>query len=92
MSKQAFDFTVDFIVDRLSCKGTFRILKTRLPECDPGVEVKLSKWCEALVRKIIEERIPGRFNRITPRVIKRKMSDGTTVAPNIESRETDENH
>jgi hypothetical protein len=61
-------------VDRLSFKGSFQILKTRLPECDPGDEVKLSKWYDALIWEISEERIPKRRNRINPRVIKRKMS------------------
>ncbi len=61
-------------VDRLSFKGSFQILKTRLPECDGGSEASLIQWYEAVIWEISRERIPPRRNRINPRVIKRKMS------------------
>lgn len=61
-------------VDRLSFKGSFQILKTRLPECDARSEVTFGQWYEALIWEISREKIPPRRNRINPRVIKRKMS------------------
>jgi len=62
-------------VDRLSFKGCFQILKTRLPEFHPRDEmVNLQTWAEALVWEMSQETIPRRRNRINPRVIKRKMS------------------
>lgn len=61
-------------VDRLSFKGSFQIIKTRLPECDPSDEAKFTKWYLAVVWEIGHERNPPRRNRINPRVIKRKMS------------------
>ena len=72
MLEAATEANID--VDRLSFKGSFQILKTRLPECDPGNEVKFSQWFAAVVWEISCERIPARRNRINPRVIKRKMS------------------
>lgn len=68
-------------VDRLSFKGSFQILKTRLPECDPTDEVKLSNWYAAVLWEISRERIPPRRNRINPRVIKRKMSHWKKCRP-----------
>lgn len=61
-------------VDRLSFKGSFQILKTRLPECDSSNPTGFSEWYAAVVWEISRERIPPRRNRINPRVIKRKMS------------------
>lgn len=61
-------------VDRLSFKGCFQILQTRLPECDAANPQKLTSWYEAVVWEMSEERIPERRNRINPRVIKRKIS------------------
>jgi hypothetical protein len=61
-------------VDRLSFKGCFQILKTRLPECDPQTESSFADWFEAVLWEISCETIPVRRNRINPRVIKRKMS------------------
>ena len=61
-------------VDRLSFKGSFQILKTRLPECDSSNQDKVSEWYAAVVWEIAQERIPPRRNRVNPRVIKRKMS------------------
>ena len=61
-------------VDRLSFKGCFQILKTRLPECDPSTETSFQTWYDAVVWELSSEQIPARRNRINPRVIKRKMS------------------
>jgi hypothetical protein len=61
-------------VDRLSFKGCFQILKTRLPECDPRTPVTFQQWYEAVTWEMSCEKIPLRRNRINPRVIKRKMS------------------
>jgi hypothetical protein len=61
-------------VDRLSFKGSFQILKARLPECDPSNEATFSEWYAAVLWEISRERIPPRRNRINPRVIKQKMS------------------
>lgn len=60
--------------DRLSFKGSFEILRTRLPECDPRDEQAFASWYAAVIWEISRERIPVRRNRINPRVIKRKMS------------------
>jgi Insertion element 4 transposase N-terminal/Transposase DDE domain len=73
--------TAKMDVDRLSFKGSFQILKTRLPECDPSDEVKFSAWFAAVVWEISCERIPIRRNRINPRVIKRKMSRWNKCRP-----------
>lgn len=72
MLKAAESAEID--VDRLSFKGSFQILKTRLPECDAGSEATFAQWYEAVIWEISRERIPPRRNRINPRVIKRKMS------------------
>ena len=61
-------------VDRLSFKGSFQILKTRLPECDASSEKAFRAWYEAVIWEIGRETIPPRRNRVNPRVIKRKMS------------------
>ena len=68
-------------VDRLSFKGSFHILKTRLPECDPGNEATFTAWYAAMIWEISCERIPPRRNRINPRVIKRKMSRWNKCRP-----------
>ena len=60
--------------DRLSFKGCFQILKTRLPECDARTATSFSEWLDAVVWEMSCEKIPARRNRINPRVIKRKMS------------------
>ena len=73
--------SVNMDVDRLSFKGSFQILKTRLPECDPSNEVKFSEWYAAVLWEISRERIPPRRNRINPRVIKRKMSRWNKCRP-----------
>ncbi len=67
--------------DRLSFKGSFQILKTRLPECDPSNDKKFAEWFEAVVWEISCERIPARRNRVNPRVIKRKMSSWKKCRP-----------
>lgn len=68
-------------VDRLSFKGSFQIIKTRLPECDPSNAAKISAWFEAVLWEISREQIPPRRNRINPRAIKRKMSRWTKCRP-----------
>ncbi len=68
-------------VDRLSFKGSFQILKTRLPELDPSDELSFREWFEAVLWEISRERIPARRNRINPRVIKRKMSHWNKCRP-----------
>ena len=60
--------------DRLSFKGCFQILKTRLPECSTTSASELQAWYEAVIWEMVCETIPQRRNRINPRVIKRKMS------------------
>ena len=57
-------------VDRLSFKGCFQILKTRLPECDPRTASRFADWFEAVIWEMSCETIPVRRNRINPRVIK----------------------
>jgi hypothetical protein len=68
-------------VDRLSFKGCFQILKTRLPECYPCTAATLAQWVAAVVGEMSRERIPVRRNRICPRVIKRKMSRWNKARP-----------
>jgi hypothetical protein len=62
-------------VDRLSFKGCFQIIKTRLPEFHPSEGTDgLNNWFKAVLWEMGRETIPRRRNRINPRVIKRKMS------------------
>lgn len=68
-------------VDRLSFKGSFQILKTRLPECDGSNDETLTEWLHAVIWEIGREQIPPRRNRINPRVIKRKMSRWNKCRP-----------
>lgn len=68
-------------VDRLSFKGCFQILKTRLPECDARTESTFTEWCASVLWELSCERIPERRNRINPRVIKRKMSRWNKCRP-----------
>jgi hypothetical protein len=74
-------------VDLLSFKGSFQILKTRLPECDTRSQASMSEWFEAVVWEIGRERIPARRNRINPRVIKRKMSRWKKCRPQHRKQE-----
>ena len=67
--------------DRLSFKGCFQILKTRLPECHAGTVTSFEEWCDAVVWEMSNEKIPPRRNRINPRVIKRKMSRWNKCRP-----------
>lgn len=60
--------------DRLSFKGCFQILKTRLPECDFRQPEQIEAWFEAVIWEMSREQIPPRRNRTNPRVIKQKMS------------------
>ena len=68
-------------VDELSFKGSFQILKTRLPEFDASSNTTLVEWYEAVLWEISCERIPRRRNRINPRVVKRKMSNWKKCRP-----------
>ena len=68
-------------VDRLSFKGCFQILKTRLPACDPRTASRFADWFEAVIWEMSCETIPVRRNRINPRVIKRKMSRWNKARP-----------
>ena len=73
-------------VDRLSFKGCFQILKTRLPECDPRTESSFTDWFKAVIWEMSCETIPVRRNRINPRVIKRKMSRWNKCRPEHRKR------
>ena len=68
-------------VDRLSFKGCFQILKTRLPECDSSTPASFREWYDAVIWEMSRETIPPRRNRINPRVIKRKMSRWNKARP-----------
>jgi hypothetical protein len=59
---------------RLSFTGALKVLRCRLPEC-PKSRAGLRRWYADLLAEIAEEVLPGRRNRINPRVIKRKMSN-----------------
>jgi len=73
-------------VDRLSFKGCFQILKTRLPECHAGTATSMAEWFEAVIWEMGCETIPIRRNRINPRVIKRKMSRWNKCRPEHRKR------
>lgn len=73
--------TAQIDVDRLSFKGCFQILKTRLPECDARTESTFKAWCIMVIWELSREQIPKRRNRINPRVIKRKMSRWNKCRP-----------
>lgn len=66
--------SADVDPDRLSFKGCFHILKTRLPECQFVSLGDLQAWYKNVIWEMSCETIPPRRNRINPRVIKRKMS------------------
>ena len=68
-------------VDRLSFKGCFQILKTRLPECSPRTKSSFAAWFKAVLWEMSCESVPIRPNRINPRVIKRKMSRWNKARP-----------
>ena len=69
-------------VDRISFKGAFQIIKTRLPECDLLDRRSLGTWYRNLIWEISRELNPARRNRINPRVIKQKMSRWLKCDPN----------
>lgn len=73
--------TAQIDVDRLSFKGCFQILKTRLLECDARTESTFKAWCILVIWELSKEQIPKRRNRINPRVIKRKMSRWNKCRP-----------
>ena len=77
---------VEMDVDRLSFRGCFQILKTRLPECDASTPTRFSHWCDAVIWELGCETIPPRRNRINPRVIKRKMSRWNKCRPEHRKR------
>ena len=69
-------------IDRLSFKGCFQIIKTRLTEFHPDDgATRMNQWFEALIWEMGQETIPIRRNRINPRVIKRKMSTWKKARP-----------
>jgi hypothetical protein len=78
--------TANIDVDRLSFKGCFQIIKTRLPECDARTESTFLEWSTAVIWEMSNERIPERRNRINPRVIKRKMSRWNKCRPEHRKR------
>jgi len=73
-------------VDRLSFKGCFQILKTRLPECDARTKTSFAEWFAAVLWEMSCDQIPLRRNRINPRVIKRKMSRWNKCRPEHRKR------
>lgn len=77
---------VEMDVDRLSFKGCYQILKTRLPECDARTTTSFSEWYDAVLWEMQHEDIPVRRNRINPRVIKRKMSHWLKCRPHHRKR------
>lgn len=67
--------------DRLSFTGSFQILTTRLPECDPSQVDSILAWYNNVLWEISQEVIAPRRNRINPRVIKQKMSNWPKKRP-----------
>src|SRR5438132_1193798 len=65
---------------RLSFTGALKVLRCRLPEC-PKSRAGLRRWYEELLAEVAEEVLPGRRERINPRVIKRKMSNWRKKRP-----------
>ena len=65
---------------RISFTGALKVLRCRLPEC-PASRRGRSQWYRNLVAEIAEEVLPGRRDRINPRVIKRKMSNWRKKRP-----------
>lgn len=80
--------------DRLSFVGCLRILRCRLPECDSRTPQSWQQWYEAVLWEMSCERVdwqqtpsgPQRYNRINPRVIKRKMSNWKKKRPEHRNR------
>ncbi|HZU37591.1 MAG TPA: IS4 family transposase [Gemmataceae bacterium] len=65
---------------RLSFTGTLKILRCRLPEV-PKHGRGLGRWFADLIAEIAEEVLEPRRDRVNPRVIKRKMSNGKKKRP-----------
>jgi hypothetical protein len=65
--------TIDVAPRRISFVNTLKILRCRLPECNP-TPCELRRWHANLIAEIAENVLEPRRNRINPRVIKRKMS------------------
>jgi len=78
--------SVQIDVDRLSFKGCFQILKTRLSECHGNSDWSLDAWYEAVIWELSCKRQPIRRNRINPRVTKRKMSRWGKCRPSHRGR------
>ena len=80
--------------DWLSFVGCLRILKCRLPECDSRTPQSWREWYDAVLWEMRCERVdrkqtptgPQRYNRINPRVIKRKMSNWKKKRPEHRNR------
>lgn len=80
--------------DWLSFAGCLRILRCRLPECDSRTPQTWQEWYEAVLWEMSCERVdlkqtpdgPRRYNRINPRVIKRKMSNWKKKRPEHRNR------
>ena len=61
--------------DRLSFMGTLRVLRCRLPECDPREAESFAAWWDRLLWEVGQERIERRRSRINPRVVKHQVSN-----------------
>lgn len=81
--------------DRLSFLGCIQILKTRLAECDSRAPAATwREWYESVLWEMSQELVdakqtdegPKRFNRINPRVVKRKMSKFKKARPEHRDR------
>ncbi|MFM9964919.1 MAG: hypothetical protein ACKV2Q_27265 [Planctomycetaceae bacterium] len=68
-------------VDCLSFTGCWQILQCRLPECDTRTEETFITWYEDPLSDMRQQNIGPSRNRISPRVIKRKMSKWNKKRP-----------
>lgn len=67
---------------RLSFTGAFRVLRTRLPDCESMARRNdVQRWYEQLLEEIADERLEPRRNRLNPRVIKRARCKWPTKKP-----------
>jgi hypothetical protein len=65
---------------RLSFVGALKVLRCRLPGV-PAEAAGRRRWWEEVVAEVGEEVLPERRDRVNPRVIKRKMSNGPKKRP-----------
>jgi Insertion element 4 transposase N-terminal/Transposase DDE domain len=65
---------------RLSFTAALKVLRCRLPEVPPTAAGR-ARWWGWLLAEVAEEVLPGRRNRVNPRVIKRKMSNWPKKRP-----------